>query len=243
MSPVSVAAGTNSFEYLQKVSQSEPGDLFISKTGDVQFVDRFSVVTGDTPAFADDGTGINYTQISAIIGSDLLFNNITATSPAGTATAVSADSVAVYGEIDYNIDTLISDLPDLQNFADFLLERYGIPRYRIETLGIALNDLDAGERASVLGLELGDTVKVTFTPSGIPPAVVTFAKVIRIEQNINPADERVVLGLEALSGVVMILDNAEFGKLDSGYFLSGPYNAWTLNDVIYGRLSAGMAVS
>jgi hypothetical protein len=238
-----VTSATNAFEYLQTVAQSEPGDLFISKEGDVKFVDRYTEVTGETVAFSDAGSEITYTGISALIGSELLFNNITVTSSAGTATATSTNSVEIYGEIDYNLATFVATQPELDTLADFLLNRYSEPRYRIEAISINLENLTAPDRAKVLGLDLGDVISVTFTPSGIPPAIVEFTKVIRIDQSIEPQNQIVTLGLEALTGVVMVLDNAEFGKLDSGYFLSGPYNAWTLNDAIYGRLSAGMAVS
>lgn len=238
----SYVASANAFDYLQLVSQSEPGDLFISKGGDVKFVDRFAPVTGTTPSFTDGVGGIKYSAIAAQIGSELLFNNITATSSAGTANATSTSSIETYGEIDYDIQTLVSDPNDLQIYANFLRDRYSEPRYRIDTISVVLTNLNAQDRATVLGLDLGDIIEVTFTPSGIPPAIVTYAKVIRLEQSIEPNNEVVNIGLEALAGVVMVLDT-EFGKLDSGYFLSGPYNAWTLNDTIYGRLSAGMAVS
>tara|TARA_R110000822_G_scaffold21403_3_gene67769 strand:- start:2228 stop:3499 length:1272 start_codon:yes stop_codon:yes gene_type:complete len=235
--------GTNSFEYLQTIAQSEPGDLFISRNGSVKFVDRYSQITADTPAFSDDGVEIPYTTIQANVGSELLYNNITVTSSAGTAIATSPESVQVFGEIDYSLQSLVSSTEALQNLADFLLERYKDPQYRIDGITVALNSLSDVNKAKVLGLDLGDVIIVTFTPSGIPPAIVAFAKVIRISQSHNPITQIVTLGLEALTGAVMVLDNAEFGKLDAGYFLSGPYNAWTFNDAIYGRLSAGMAVS
>ena len=240
-----VSDGTNSFEYLQTVAQSEPGDLFISRDGKVKFVDRFAQVTGDTPTFSDvtSGSAIPYTSIEAVVGSELLFNNITVTSSAGTANAVSNESVAIFGEIDYNLNTLVNNVEDLQNLANFLLDRYKNPQYRIDAITVALNAIDTTQRAAVLGLDLGSVINVSFTPSGIPPAIDRIAKVIRIGQSLQPGNERVIIGLEALTGAVLVLDNAEFGKLDAGYFLSGPYNAWTLNDPIFGRLSAGMAVS
>lgn len=238
-----VASGTNTFEYLQTVSQSEPGDLFISKDGKVTFVDRYAQVTGTTPLFTDQGSGITYERVSTMVGSELLYNNITVTSSAGTANAVDTNSVEIFGEIDYELQTLLSNQTQLTNLSDFLLNRYANPQYRINDITVNLKTQTSLNRAAILGIDLGDIIQVSFTPSGIPPAFVTFAKVIRIAQSHSAAEELLTFGLEALSGVVMVLDNPEFGKLDSGYFLSGPYNAWTLNDPIYGRLSAGMAVS
>jgi hypothetical protein len=238
-----VPDGTNSFQYLQTVAQSEPGDLFISRDGKVKFTDRDAVVSGDTPLFTDEGSGIPYVNIAALYGSELLFNNISVTSSSGTATAVSTNSVEAYGEIDYSLETLIAAEEDLQLLADFLLDKYSEPQYRINSLEVNLTDLTPEQRADVLSIDLGDVVGVVFTPSGIPPAIINYSKVIRIDQSIDPAVERYSIGLEPLSGVTMILDNPVFGKLNDEYVLGVPYNSWTLNDVIYGRLSAGMAVS
>ena len=243
LSAGTVASGTNTFEYLQTVSQSEPGDLFISKDGKVTFVDRYAQVTGTTPLFTDQGSGITYERVSTMVGSELLYNNITVTSSAGTANAVDTNSVEIFGEIDYELQTLLSDQTQLTNLSDFLLNRYANPQYRINDITVNLKTQTSLNRAAILGIDLGDIIQVSFTPSGIPPAFVTFAKVIRIAQSHSAAEELLTFGLEALTGVVLVLDDPEFGKLDSGYFLSGPYNAWTLNDPIYGRLSAGMAVS
>lgn len=240
---VTVPTGTNSFDYLQRVSQSEVAELFVSKNGEIKFVDNFEPVGTATPVFTDGGSGIPYSSISALLGSDLLYNTITLSNSTGTVTVQDADSIAVFEEIDYSLDTLINDPNDLQYVANFLLNKYSIPRYRINSIAIPMTNLDSQSRATVLGLELGDIIRVTFTPSGIPPAIQTFAKIIRIEQQIRPNDEVVAFGLEALAGVVMVLNDTEFGKLDSGYFLGGAFDAWTLNDLIYGRLSAGMTLS
>lgn len=240
---VTVPTGTNSFDYLQRVSQSEVAELFVSKNGEIKFVDNYEPVGTATPVFTDGGSGIPYSSISALLGSDLLYNTITLSNSTGTVTVQDADSIAVFEEIDYSLETLINDPNDLQYVANFLLNKYSIPRYRINSIAIPMTNLDSQSRATVLGLELGDIIRVTFTPSGIPPAIQTFAKIIRIEQQIRPNDEVVAFGLEALAGVVMVLNDTEFGKLDSGYFLGGAFDAWTLNDLIYGRLSAGMTLS
>jgi hypothetical protein len=238
-----VADGTSTFQYLQQVAQSEPGDLFISRDGNVKFTDRDAIVSGDTVVFTDEGDGIPYVNIAAIFGSELLFNNIAVSSSTGEATATSEISVSEYGVIDFSLETLVANEESLQSLADFLLEKYSEPQYRFNSVTVNLTSLSTAERLDVLSLDLGDVVGVVFTPAGIPPAIVSYAKVIRIEQSIDPAIETYSIGLEPLSGVTMILDNPVFGRLDEEYTLGNPYNAWTLSDVIYGRLSAGMAVS
>lgn len=238
-----VPDGTSSFQYLQQVAQSEPGDLFISREGNVKFTDRDALVTGDTVVFTDEGDGVRYVNISAIFGSELLFNNILVSSSTGVATATSETSVTEYGVVDYSLETLVANETDLQSLADFLLKKYSEPQYRFNSVEVNLTSLSPEQRADVLALDLGSIVGVVFTPAGIPPAIISYAKVIRIEESLSPALETYSIGLEPLSGVTMVLDNPVFGRLDSDYTLGNPYNAWTLGDVIYGRLSAGMAVS
>jgi len=173
----------------------------------------------------------------------LLYNNITVSNSTSSFTATDQESETFYGEIDYQLDTLALD-DSLETLANFLLGRYASPEYRFETITVVLTDKTEEQRATLLGLDLGDIVKVTFTPSDIPPAITRFSKVIRLEQTFdNSGSEIITFGFEALTGVVLVLNSPEFGKLDSGYFLGGPYSAWTLNDAIYGRLSAGMTVS
>jgi len=237
-----VADGTSSFTYLQKVSQSEPGDLFLSKDGSIKFVDRFTVANEDTTELSDDGNGIAYSDIAVQFGAELLYNNITVSNSTSSFTATDEESETFYGEIDYQRETLAQD-DSLETLANFLLGRYASPEYRFETITVILNDKTEEQRATLLEIDLGEIVKVTFTPSGIPPAITRFSKVIRLEQAFSPDSEIITFGFEALTGVVMVLDSPEFGKLDSGYFLGGPFSAWTLNDAIYGRLSAGMTVS
>ena len=84
---------------------------------------------------------------------------------------------------------------------------------------------------------------MSFTPNGIGDPIQQYAKVIRIDHTITPETHFVTLGLGPISGANLVLDNEIFGRLDDNYVLAAAYNPWIFNDEIYGRLSAGMAVS
>lgn len=199
--------------YLQTIADSEPGEVFIDKNGNVKFVERNAGFEADRPLFSDDGTGIPYTLVSVIFGTELLFNNVTTSNSSLSANSVNSTSVSLYGERDLNRNTFLSDLTQLENLAEFLAQRFADPEFRFETLEIDLSNLDSTEREEMIGLELGDVVEVKFTPSGIPPAIERFGRVISLRQNFQPTQEVMQIGLQSTQGALFVLGDAEFGKL------------------------------
>lgn len=199
--------------YLQTIADSEPGEVFIDKNGNVKFVERNAGFAADRPLFADDGTGIPYTLVSVIFGTELLFNEVTTTNSTQSATAINSTSVNLYGKRDLDRATFLSDLTQLENLSEFLSQRFADPEFRFEVLEIDLSNLETAERAEMIGLELGDVVEVKFTPSGIPPAIERFGRVISLSSNFQPTQEIMRIGLQSTQGALFVLGDAEFGKL------------------------------
>jgi len=199
--------------YLQTIADSEPGEVFIDKNGNVKFVERNAGFAADRPLFSDDGTGIPYTLVSVIFGTELLFNEVTTRNSAQSATAINSTSVRLYGKRDLDRATFLSDLTQLENLAGFLSQRFAEPEFRFEVLEIDLSNLETAEREEMIGLELGDVVEVKFTPSGIPPAIERFGRVISLSSNFEPTQEIMRIGLQSTQGALFVLGDAEFGKL------------------------------
>lgn len=204
---------------MQIVSLSEPGDLFISKDGDVKLVGRNTAFTSTGAIFSDSGAGIPYKTIRAIYGSELLYNVVNTYSPAGTATATNTTSVTIYGQRALNQETYLSDSGQLEELAEYLVTRYGNPEYRFEGITVDLRAISSAQRAQVLGLELGDVVRVNFTPSNIPPALTRYGKVIGLQIQFAPGSEEATIQLQSTQGSIFVLDDPEFGKLDAGNLL------------------------
>lgn len=210
----------NTLDYLNKAAQSDPGDVFIGKSGDVTYRGRNQGFTSQSLVFTDSGAGIPYQTISVIYGSELLYNEVTVFSEGvGTAVSRSDDSIAEYGERDYEEDTLLSSLDQVQNLADYLVNRYGEPELRFDGLTIALDSLSAQQKEDVLNIELAEPVSVRFTPNRISPEIERFAKVIGIEQNSSPDREELILRLQSTQGSLLILDDPVFGRLDEDNLL------------------------
>jgi len=214
----------NALSYLQKVEQSEAGLLFIDKQGRVAFRDRLASPTvGGALVFSDvAGSGIPFAPAAVEYGSEQLFNQVTVTSPFGTATANSLLSQTRYGILERDVDTLLSDQSQAEGLANFLVGRDDEPEYRFAQIAIDIDKLSTAQEADVFGLEIGDVIQVQLTP-GNPPtgsAIERYGRVISIAHSVEPDSHFVTIGVGSVQTSLFVLDDAEFGKLDGAGILA-----------------------
>lgn len=207
----------NALQYLQKVDEAEQGALFMAADGVLTFRDRSSLQVLTTTKFADDGTGIPFTNIEAAYGSEELRNRVTVSRlNGGTVTSEDAASIAAYGAIDYDIrDSLLADDTQAQALADLIVTRYAEPLLRIDSVEVVTNALTTAQTNEVLALELGDLVQIVYTPSGIGDAIDQFVRLDSIEHSIDAAQHRIKFSFSRGEGVALVLDSAYFGILDT----------------------------
>ena len=213
--------GGNALQYLQTIAASEPGALFVSKSGTVVFRDRAAQIGATTTTFADDGSGIPYQGLEVIFGAELLYNEVEVSRlGGGTAIATNLESQTEYGIQNLTISGLpLDDDASAENLATYLVTQYAQPEYRFESIDLELENLTAEQQTVVLGIELGDFVRVKFTPNDIPPAIDRYAEVIGIQQTVTPASHRLSFNLA-----------------------SAEYNFFRLSDLVFGRLSTENAL-
>ena len=210
-----IADDTIVLDYLQKVATSEPSGVFISKSGDVKFIQRNSAFLGDQPFFSDDGTGIPYSIVSVIFGTELLYNDVIVTNSVEQASLTNETSISLYGKRDVLRETFLNSFGQLAQLAGFLIAKFSKPEFRFEVIEVNLDNLDATQRAEMLNLELGDFVQVKFTPSDIPPAIERYGEVISTKSKFTPTSEIMQIGLQSVQGALVVLDTEAFGRLDS----------------------------
>jgi hypothetical protein len=218
-----VADNSNALSYLRRVEQAELGKLFIGKDGKVVFKDRISAPTSGGVEFSDDGTGIPYQGLKVQFGSELLANEIVVKSVITETEllATDEDSIQQFGIFNLTrTDLLINNDDDLSNYAVFIASKFSLPEYRFESLDLLLDELPALQQEEVLNLEIGDVVSIKFTPNGIAPAIEKFGEIIRIDHSIDINNHVTSLGLATLEFALLVLDDAEFGKLDAGNALA-----------------------
>ena len=212
----------NALTYLQIVAESGQGLFFIAKNGDLVFRDRLDATPTSTSVttFNDLGTAIPFTLTAVNYGSELLFNQAIVTSAAGTATALNERSQLTYGTASYELDTLLSTETQLQNLADFIVQKYGDPEYRFETIQVNLNTVNETHKASCLALEIGDIISITFTPNDIGDPVEQFGQIIRIAHNIQTTRHDVSFSVASLDWTFLVLDDEVFGTLNENNALA-----------------------
>jgi hypothetical protein len=219
-----VAEGTGTLQYLQLVSNSEFGTLFLSKDGKITFRERNSVPNTPNIVFSDEitagvYTGIQFADVNIVYGSENLYNRIALENAdifPEEAFAEDATSQAVYGPRTLSQTGLLIQEPDqLQFLADFFLARYKEPQYRFETVTVVLDTLSTVNQDKVLDLEIGDIVLVRFEPSDIPPAIEQYCRIIGINHDWTPGSKNISFSLERLDFAVFILDDLVLGELDN----------------------------
>jgi hypothetical protein len=205
----------NALAYLQSIATSESSLLFVSKIGDLTFLNRLIQPQDDATRFSNASAGIPYEAIAVSYGTEELANRAVVTSNAGTAISENVTSQVTFGITERDVNTLLSSVPQLEALADYIVFRYGVPEYRIERVTVNLNRLSDEQFDEVLALELGDQGDVVFQPPGGGDSVALRNRVIGIAHDIGVTEHLVTFNFEALPFDFFILDDAVFGKLDN----------------------------
>ena len=211
---------TNCLDYLQQVTTSEQGYLYIAGDGTLTFKGRTSVLNPVADAtFTYDGTGIPYQTLLNEFGDELLYNYIVTESPAGAAQTTSdADSIALYQTQQYvESDLLNSTTSEVASLGEYLLGKYRNPVLRFNGLSTQLAALSQAQQNVCFNLDLTDVCTVsknfvTGTPSDISQTLI----VSGVSHNIVPGSHIISYTFESTDGnQYMTLDDTIFGTLDN----------------------------
>ena len=211
-----VSEGAGVLTYLQIVEQTEPGSLFISKDGYVTFQDSLTGPSSATSVdLTDDGSGIPFSGINVVYGSELLYNRVVVTRAGGSPQiAEDIDSQNAYGISSLNLDGLLfTNDGDSLTLAQYLVQQYSEPEYRFDSLTIQMSELTTAQQNQVLTLELTDQVRIKFTPNGIGDPIVKYAGITGIEHRVGIFVHELTFRFETLDYAAFVLDDPIFGVL------------------------------
>lgn len=215
LSDYPIAEGSNALNYLQQVSKTEPGNLFIAKNGYVTFQDR-TVAPTTASLVHFGGTGIPMANIEVVYGSENLYNEIVLSRlGGGTAVVTDTDSVGEYGILNLTQNDLLysTDAQLVDTALDYAV-RYSQPEYRFNAIEVQLHKLNASQKTTMHDLEIGSVCEVTFTPNGVGDPIQRYVEVIKVQHIVTPEEHTMMLGFRGLDFASIVLDDAEFGKLD-----------------------------
>jgi hypothetical protein len=220
-----IAQDTNVLNYLQQINTSEQGYLFMSASGTLTFKGRSSVlnpVAGAT--FNTNGTGLPYQTLMNQYGDELLYNNISTQSPAGSVqNTTNATSIALYQSQTYQLlDLLNSTTTEVAGLGNYLLGKYQNPVLRFTGLSTQMAALSSANQNIVLGLDLTSicTVVKNFVV-GTPSTETQTLIVSGVSHNITPGSHIVAFTFESTDGnQYFTLDDSIFGTLTTTNLLS-----------------------
>ena len=214
-----VQAGQNVLQYLQNVTASEQGYLFINADGTLVFRGRASALN-PTPTiqFTDDGTGIRYQALRNSYGDELLYNYIQTQSPAGAVQTTSdSTSMALYQAQQFSkLDLLNSTTAEVAALGNYLLGRYKNPVLRFTGVETQLAALPASEQAAVLATDLTDIVSVQKSfAAGTPSSVIQTLITSGVSHEIRPGSHVVRFTFESTDANAYFTLNSDiFGVLN-----------------------------
>lgn len=213
-----ISDGTNALSYLQLVEQSEPGALFIDKSGKVAFKDRVNQAPlTENVVFADSSitNGVAYDNIQVVYGSENLYNRISITRTGGTAQiADDLDSQSIYGiQALYESDLLMETDADALITAEYLLNQYKLPELRFSSVGFTLENKSTEIQDNLLALEIGDVVRIVFTPNGIGDPISEYQIITGIQHKVEINAHSINFEFGATVGLAFVLDSDIYGVL------------------------------
>tara|TARA_R110002020_G_scaffold49251_3_gene140293 strand:+ start:65 stop:802 length:738 start_codon:yes stop_codon:yes gene_type:complete len=213
-----LSSDINAVQYLQKVTQSEQGYLYVSRSGVMTFENRFGpLAAGSSVTFSDDGSDVPYQQIGRNLVSAELFNRLTANrTGAATVTANETDSQDSYGIRLLPVgEVLVLDDATVTDVLDFLMVQTASTEVRINSLIAVLDTQASGTQNTIAQLELADAVTVEFTPPGVSQQS-TVGTLQQIGHAFTVGETwRVTLGMTPRDTTsYLILDDATLGRLD-----------------------------
>jgi hypothetical protein len=215
-----VTANTNVATYLAKVESSEQGAFFFDKSNMATFLDR-AQVQDPTSGGVEFGTSVPFVSFEAASLTDEMRNSVAVTYTAGTvvagtATASSSSSITAYGQIDYSLDTLVSTNLQAQAIADFLVNQYSEPRFRVDGLTVIVDALSPTQALSVIDLELADIVTVAVSLPNINSVGSALSRTVAIDEISHSIDiDRHLISFRTSDAITgFVLDSSDFGVLD-----------------------------
>ena len=214
-----IAQDTNVLNYLQTVTTSEQGYLYMSANGTLTFKGRTEVLNPVAGAdFSYNSGGIRYSTLANEFGDELLYNYIVTQSPAGAKqTATDSTSVALYQNQQYSLlDLLNSTTTEVADLGLYLLGKYKEPILRFTGLSTQMAALTTAQQSLALALDLTSICTVTKNyVTGTPLTNTQTLIVSGISHNITPGSHLIGFTFESTDGnQYLTLDDSIFGTLD-----------------------------
>jgi hypothetical protein len=162
------------------------------------------------------GTGIPFTDLEVVYGSDQLYNKVQVVGINTSAVTEDTALQASYGVRVYSqSDNLTTSQTKPGEIASAFLGEFRLPEYRASQVTVALESLTNLQQTAVLEIELRDVVRVAFKPSNTGSIVDKYYQVLGISSNTDVERDSVTFSLASLENLPFRLDSTFLGVLDT----------------------------
>ncbi len=209
-----VDADVTGLSYINEVSVSEAGALFISKNGDVTFKDVVDLQRATTTVFGS--SDIPFSEIAVEYGIEEMNNSAIVKWVGGEVTFQDTDSIDNYGLFEKTYTTVLPTALAATSLASYQVGVYSEPQYRVDKISVLVHSLSVLKQQEVHNLDLGDVVLVKFHPNSVGAEIVQAVSIDRIDFDGVQREERKVTFSMSQTAASFILDSTTFGKLNTG---------------------------
>ncbi|MDY7102114.1 MAG: hypothetical protein S0880_13085 [Actinomycetota bacterium] len=223
--------GENALAYLQRVTKTEHGWLFVDRTGTIRFRDRLTAFNQPLAEFAADEPVTFTTRMETPATwyelpsggmtrrtpAAMVRNRVTVSGVTGVEkTSVDEASIRRHGPQALSRTNLLMESDaDAQGLADWLVLLGGDPPRQFQTVTVNLVALHVYQQQRVLQLDIGDRVRCRLYPPGSDDPIEQAVTIIGMKHTIAATSWQVTFDLRFYDSVsAFILDDPEFGTLD-----------------------------
>lgn len=165
-----INVGDRVVDWINRIVRTEQGKWYADRGNTLQFVGRNEAPTTTSLTFTDDTliTGIPYNNIEVITATDVVSNTVNITNIGGvTQQGINNTSIAAIGPFEVSFRELLytSNARALE-MAQYLADLKGSPSGRVSTVSVRAHTLSNTDADALAQLDLGDLVRVVFTPPG-----------------------------------------------------------------------------
>ena len=168
-----VTHGTNCLSYIQSVVNSVTGRFFARRDGLLQYLHRHSVLpyrVATSATFSDTGANIDIAGVAITYGSEELHFGVSVQRAGGRAVTRLDTSNPSGTTLGLRLLTPPGPLLECdaasEAMAEWLLARYSQQLAYVSELLVKLDSLSTANRSIVCGLDIGDLIDLTWTPTG-----------------------------------------------------------------------------
>jgi hypothetical protein len=187
------SSGDSALSQLQLIAATEQGAMFVTRDGNITLKSRYTHDFAGSAAkvvqitLSDDGSDSAYVDLGFVYDDQLVQNQITVSSEAGSAFYLDQTSIDKYGLQDASVTTQLGSYTELRAMAEGLIYWRKAPQIRTTPITL-YPQTKTSTWPTILGLDLGYRIQVELTPPGVAAQYTAQQLIQQLDWDISSTD-------------------------------------------------------